>query len=468
MIETGWISILPPLIAIALALITKEVYSALFLGLLSGMTIYVIAAQEPFVAVFSHLFDMMAAKIADNSYMIIFLALLWAVITLIGKSGGTSAYGRWAERRLKSRRTTRLATALLGVLIFIDDGFNCLTIGTVMRPVYDRQRISREKLAYIIDATAAPVCIIAPVSSWAVAVASEVSEANGFHVFLSTIPYNLYALLTILMVVFLCVTGMDFGKMKMAEQRALREGNGEAAGDTGKTQVQGRGKVLDLVVPILVLIVCAILGAFAGLVTAFVLYIPRKIVGAKEFVESIVGGISSIVPPMLILILSWSLGGVCREMIGTGQFIARFVSSSNPPLQLLPFLVFVIAAIMSFSMGTSWGTFGMLIPIVTMICQASSGSDILIPALGATLAGAVYGDHCSPISDTTILASTGAQCPHIRHVETQLPYATLVAVVCAVGYLIIGFTHTPWIGLAAGAGLLVGLLLILNKKEAAV
>ena len=190
--------------------------------------------------------------------------------------------------------------------------------------------------------------------------------------------------------------------------------------------------------------------------------------GAKEFVESIVEGISSIVPPMLILILSWSLGGVCREMIGTGQFIARFVSSSNPPLQLLPFLVFVIAAIMSFSMGTSWGTFGMLIPIVTMICQASSGSDILIPALGATLAGAVYGDHCSPISDTTILASTGAQCPHIRHVETQLPYATLVAVVCAVGYLIIGFTHTPWIGLAAGAGLLVGLLLILNKKEAAV
>ena len=496
MIETGWISILPPLIAIALALITKEVYSALFLGLLSGMTIYVIAAQEPFVAIFSHLFDMMAAKIADNSYMIIFLALLWAVITLIGKSGGTSAYGRWAERRLKSRRMTRLATALLGVLIFIDDGFNCLTIGTVMRPVYDRQRISREKLAYIIDATAAPVCIIAPVSSWAVAVASEVSEANGFHVFLSTIPYNLYALLTILMVVFLCVTGMDFGKMKMAEQRALREGNGEAAGNTGKTQVQGRGKVLDLVVPILVLIVCAILGmayvggffhgvpfseaigvnptaglslgAFAGLVTAFVLYIPRKIVGAKEFVESIVEGISSIVPPMLILILSWSLGGVCREMIGTGQFIARFVSSSNPPLQLLPFLVFVIAAIMSFSMGTSWGTFGMLIPIVTMICQASSGSDILIPALGATLAGAVYGDHCSPISDTTILASTGAQCPHIRHVETQIPYATLVAVVCAVGYLIIGFTHTPWIGLAAGAGLLVGLLLILNKKEATV
>ena len=492
MIETGLISVLPPLIAIALALITKEVYSSLFLGLLSGMVIYSVSVKEPFVAIFSHLFDMMASKIADNSYMIIFLALLWAVITLVGKSGGTAAYGHWAERKLKSKRATRLATALLGVLIFIDDGFNCLTIGTIMRPIYDRQRISREKLAYIVDATAAPVCIIAPVSSWAVAVASEVSDVNGFHVFLSTIPYNLYALLTILMVVFVCVTGLDFGKMKIAEQRALREGNGKVAGDAGKTQEQGKGKVMDLVAPILVLIVCAILGmayvggffhgvpfseaigenptaglslgAFAGLVTAFVLYIPRKIVGPKEFVESIVGGISSIVPPMLILILSWSLGGVCREMIGTGQFISGFVSSANLPLQLLPFLVFVIAAVMSFSMGTSWGTFGMLIPIVTMICSATGGSDILIPALGATLAGAVYGDHCSPISDTTILASTGAQCPHIRHVETQIPYATLVAVVCAVGYLIIGFTHTPWIGLGIGSILLTGSLLILSRK----
>ena len=495
MIETGWISVLPPLIAIALALITKEVYSSLFLGLLSGMVIYSVSVKEPFVAIFSHLFDMMASKIADNSYMIIFLALLWAVITLVGKSGGTAAYGHWAERKLKSKRATRLATALLGVLIFIDDGFNCLTIGTIMRPIYDRQRISREKLAYIVDATAAPVCIIAPVSSWAVAVASEVSEANGFHVFLSTIPYNLYALLTILMVVFVCVTGLDFGKMKEAEQRAMREGNGEAAGDTGRMQEQGKGKVMDLVVPILVLIVCSILGmayvggffhgvpfseaigeyptaglslgAFAGLVTAFVMYIPRKIMKASEFVESIVSGVGSIVPPMLILILSWSLGGVCREMIGTGQFISGFVSSANLPLQLLPFLVFVIAAVMSFSMGSSWGTFGMLIPIVTIICSASSGSDILISTLGATLAGSVYGDHCSPISDTTILASTGVQCPHIRHVETQIPYATLVAVVCAVGYLIIGFTQMPWIGLGISSILLIGSLLILNKKMSA-
>ena len=491
MIETGWVSILPPLIAIVLALITKEVYSSLFLGVLSGMVIYVISAGEPFIAVFSRIIDMMAQKIADNAYMIIFLALLWAVITLVGKSGGTSAYGRWAEKKLKNKRATLLTTALLGVLIFIDDGFNCLTIGTVMRPVYDRQRISREKLAYIIDATAAPICIIAPVSSWAVAVASEVSDTNGFTTFLSTIPYNLYALLTILMVVFVCVTGLDFGKMRKAEERAQAEGNGDAVTDEKIDESNGKGRVIDLVLPILVLIVCAILGmayvggffegvpfseaiganptaglslgAFAGLVTAFILYIPRKIMKPKAFATNIVSGVGSIVPPMLILILSWSLGGVCRELIGTGQFISGFIASSNVPLQLLPFVVFVIAALMSFSMGTSWGTFGLLIPIVTMICSATGGSDLLVPTLGATLAGSVYGDHCSPISDTTILASTGAQCEHIRHVESQIPYATLTAVVCAIGYLIIGFTNMPWIGLAVGAALLIGAMFILSR-----
>nr|WP_316615443.1 Na+/H+ antiporter NhaC family protein [uncultured Ruminococcus sp.] len=474
MIETGWVSILPPLIAIVLALVTKEVYSSLFLGVLSGMVIYVVSAQEPFMAVFSRMFDMMAQKIADNAYMIIFLALLWAVITLVGKSGGTAAYGRWAEKRLKNKRATLLTTALLGILIFIDDGFNCLTIGTVMRPIYDRQRISREKLAYIIDATAAPICIIAPVSSWAVAVASEVSDTNGFQTFLSTVPYNLYALLTILMVAFVCITGLDFGKMRKAEERTQREGYSDTLTEEMDDEKESKGRVIDLVLPILVLIVCAILGmayvggffsgtpfseaiganptaglslgAFAGLVTAFLLYIPRKIMKPKAFAGNIVSGIGSIVPPMLILILSWTLGGVCRELIGTGEFV-----------------VFVIAALMSFSMGTSWGTFGLLIPIVTMICSETAGAELLVPTLGATLAGSVYGDHCSPISDTTILASTGAQCEHIRHVETQIPYATLTAVVCAVGYLIIGFTNMPWIGLAVSAVLLIGAMLILHK-----
>ena len=488
MIETGWLSILPPLIAIALALITKEVYSSLFIGIFSGMLIYSFAGGGTVISAVSTTFDMMYSKISDNAYMIIFLALLWAVVVLVSRSGGSEAYGRWAGSKLKSKRSAALATSLLGVLIFIDDGFNCLTVGTVMRPITDRLHISREKLAYIIDATAAPVCIIAPVSSWAVAVASEVSQTNGFHAFLSTIPYNLYALLTIIMVLFISVSGKDFGPMKAAEESAMKE----AAAETAKAEESStKGRVMDLVLPIVVLIICAILGmayvggyfsgvsfseaigsnptagltmgAFAGLIVAFLLYIPRKLMTARDFVNNIVSGISNIVPPMLILVLSWSLGGVCRQLIGTGQFISGFVSNSNMPLELLPFIIFIVAALMSFSMGTSWGTFGMLIPIVDMICAAEGAGALLIPTLGATLAGSVYGDHCSPISDTTILASTGAACQHIKHVSTQLPYATLTAVFCAVGYLIIGFTNTPWIGLAAGTVLMICALLILNK-----
>ncbi len=491
MIETGWVSILPPLIAITLALITKEVYSSLFIGVLSGMVIYTVFAQETAVAVFSHTFDMMAEKIADNSYMIIFLALLWAVITLVSRSGGMKAYGEWAHKRLKSKKMTMLATALLGVLIFIDDGFNCLTIGAVMRPIYDRQKISREKLAYIIDATAAPVCIIAPVSSWAVAVASEISDTNGFHTFLSTIPYNLYALLTILMVAFICATGLDFGRMKKTEMTVVSSSAIPYAQKESDDE-QGNGKIYDLVLPIIVLIITAILGmayvggffegtpfseaigyyptaglslgAFAGLVTAFIMYIPRKIMKPKEFIENIVVGIGKIVPPMLILILSWTLGGVCRQMIGTGEFISGFVGSADISFAFLPMIVFVIAALMSFSMGTSWGTFGILIPIVSMICQGTGAEAMLIPALGATLAGSVYGDHCSPISDTTIMSSTGAMCDHIEHVETQIPYATLVAVLCALGYLIIGLTGSPWIGLIVCGALLMGVLTILGRR----
>ena len=490
MIETGWLSLLPPIIAIALALSTKEDYSSLFIGLFSGMLIYSFASGGTIVNTAATTFDMMSTKIADNAYMIIFLALLWAVVVLVSKSGGSEAYGRWAQKRLKTKRSAAFATSLLGVLIFIDDGFNCLTVGTVMRPITDRLKISREKLAYIIDATAAPVCIIAPVSSWAVAVASEVSQTGGFNIFLSTIPYNLYALLTIVMVVFVCLTGLDFGPMKAAELAAAQK-DGNA--DGGSAQGNAKGRVIDLVLPILVLIVCAILGmawvggffrgvsfseaigenptagltlgAFAGLVTAFILYIPRKLMTPKEFIGNIVSGISNIVPPMLILILSWSLGGVCRQMIGTGVFISGFVTTTHLPLGFLPFLIFVVAALMSFSMGTSWGTFGMLIPIVTMICSADGAGALLIPTLGATLAGSVYGDHCSPISDTTILASTGAACEHIKHVETQLPYATLVAAVCAVGYLIAGFTLTPWIALIACVALMIGVLFVLNKTD---
>ena len=490
LIETGWLSLLPPIIAITLALLTKEVYSSLFLGIFSGMLIYAYAGGGTLVSAVTTTFDMMASKISDNSYMIIFLALLWAVVVLVSKSGGSEAYGRWAGKRLQNKRSAALATSLLGVLIFIDDGFNCLTVGTVMRPITDRLHISREKLAYIIDATAAPICIIAPVSSWAVAVASEVSQTRGFHVFLSTIPYNFYALLTIVMVIFLSLTGLDFGPMKKAEAEAAVQSREE---NTKTQEEQGRGQVFDLVLPIAVLIVCAImgmayvggffegvsfseaigvyptagltLGAFAGLITAFLLYIPRGIMTPKEFMGSIVSGIGNIVPPMLILILSWSLGGVCRQLIGTGIFISGFVTTAKLSMGFLPFLIFVVAALMSFSMGTSWGTFGMLIPIVTMICSADNASALLIPALGATLAGSVYGDHCSPISDTTILASTGAACEHICHVETQLPYATLVAVVCAVGYLIVGYTKTPVLPLLTSIALLLVILIIFSRRK---
>lgn len=489
MIETGAVSLLPPLIAIVLAFITKEVYSSLFIGLFSGMIIYGIFSGGSIASVAAMTFDMMYSKISDNAYMIIFLSLLWAVVVLVSKSGGTQAYGVWAEKRLHSKRSAALATSLLGVLIFIDDGFNCLTVGTVMRPITDRLRISREKLAYIIDATAAPVCIIAPVSSWAVAVASEVSETGGFNVFLSTIPYNLYALLTIIMVIFICYTGKDFGPMRAAEANAQLQ-DPEVA-EKAAAEGSPKGKVYDVALPILVLIIFAILGmayvggffegvsfseaigynptggltlgAFAGLITAFLLYIPRKLMTPKEFIDNIVNGISNIVPPMLILVLSWSLGGVCRQLIGTGVYVSSFVSRSNLPLGFLPFLIFIIAALMSFSMGTSWGTFGMLIPIVTMICSAEGAAVYLVPTLGATLAGSVYGDHCSPISDTTILSSTGAQCMHIKHVETQLPYATLVAVCCAVGYLIAGFTLSPWVALVLSIAIMIGALLLLSK-----
>ncbi|MCR5746411.1 MAG: Na+/H+ antiporter NhaC family protein [Lachnospiraceae bacterium] len=490
MIETGWLSILPPLIAITLALITKEVYSSLFIGIISGMLIYSYAGGGTLLSAVALTFDMMSSKISDNSYMIIFLALLWSVVMLVSKSGGSRAYGIWAGKRLHSKRATLFATSILGVLVFIDDGFNCLTVGTVMRPITDRFRISREKLAYIIDATAAPVCIIAPVSSWAVAVASEVSDKNGFQVFLSTIPYNFYALLTIVMVFIISFTGRDFGPMKKAEDSAFAENPEDQISDD---PVGEKGKMIDLVLPIVVLVIFAILGmayvggffegvsfseaigynptaglslgAFAALMTALLLYIPRKIMTPKEFMGYIVSGIQNIVPPMLILILSWSLGGVCRQLIGTGAFISGFVSGSNLPLFILPVLIFIIAAIMSFSMGTSWGTFGMLIPIVTMICETDGASALLIPALGATLAGSVYGDHCSPISDTTILASTGADCQHIRHVETQLPYATLVAVICALGYLIAGLMLSPWIALLLEIILLTGAVLLLSKAR---
>lgn len=525
MIDAGWLSILPPLIAITLALISKEVYSSLFLGIFSGMCVYCFSAGGNILQAVTYVFDMMSLKIGENGYMIIFLVLLGSLVVIVTRSGGSDAYGQWAGKRIRRTVSAKLATALLGLLIFVDDGFNCLTVGTVMRPITDKCKISREKLAYLLDATAAPVCIIAPISSWAVAVASEVEEAGGLNAFVRTIPYNLYAILTIVMVFFLSATNFDFGPMKRAEydrqepeiteaEKAAKAGKfvrAKKAAETGKTaeaekaaeagkfvraqketemgstadseNAKKSGTVPDLILPVLTLIICAILGmayvggyfdgipfteaigenptagltlgTFAALVVAMLMYIPRRIMSLREFMTGVIDGIKTMIPALTILILAWALGGVCREMIGTGIFVSNFVTAAKLPFSFLPAIVFIVAAFLSFSMGTAWGTFGILLPIVSMLCVGSEGAAILIPALGATLAGSVYGDHCSPISDTTILASTGAQCDHLRHVETQLPYATLVAAVCFVGYLVAGFVRDPWITVAASVVLLL-------------
>lgn len=540
MIDAGWLSILPPLIAITLALISKEVYSSLFLGILSGMFVYSFSTGGNILQAVTYVFDMMALKIGANGYMIIFLVLLGSLVVIVTRSGGSDAYGQWAGKRIRKKVSAKLATALLGLLIFVDDGFNCLTVGTVMRPITDKCRISREKLAYLLDATAAPVCIIAPISSWAVAVASEVEEAGGLNAFVRTIPYNLYAILTIVMVFFLSATDFDFGPMKKAERdgrgekpsagrkenrpaaenlrkpergnttmtepergntamtertRETENGPAEAGDVVWKENTAKKGTVPDLILPVLTLIVCAILGmayvggyfegrpfteaigenptagltlgTFAALAVAMLLYLPRKLMTLREFMTGVIDGIKTMIPALTILILAWALGGVCREMIGTGIFVSNFVTAAKLSFHLLPAIVFAVAAFLSFSMGTAWGTFGILLPIVSMLCVGSEGASVLIPALGATLAGSVYGDHCSPISDTTILASTGAQCDHLRHVETQLPYATLVAVVCFVGYLVAGFSLNPWITVTASVILLLAVFgaMILWQKH---
>lgn len=501
MIEAGWLSILPPLIAIVLALITKEVFSSLMAGVLSGMLIYSFSTGTSFMTAITYMFDMMAAKIGDNGYMILFLSLLGSLVIVVTMAGGSRAYGKWAATKFKTPAAAKLATAALGVLIFIDDYFNCLTVGTVMRPITDKQKVSREKLAYIIDATAAPICIIAPISSWAVAVASEVETVGGLSAFMKTVPYNLYALLTLSMVLFLCLTNVDFGKMKKAEEaaRASAYDEEEDVKELDGIKISDKGLLWDLIVPMIVLIACSILGmayvggffagvpfataigenptagltlgAFAALLAALVLYIPRKLLTFRQFMQGVSQGVKSMVPAIMILVFAWSLSGVCRELIGTGVFVSNLVASSNVSLSLLPAIVFAVAAFLSFSMGTAWGTFGILIPIVIMICEGNAeGAAILIPALGATLAGSVYGDHCSPISDTTILSSTGAKCDHISHVETQIPYTTLVAAVCFVGYLIAGFVRNPWIALGVSAVILFATFFVIravqNKKEA--
>ncbi len=500
-IYVGWLSIIPPIIAIGLALATKEVISSLLIGILSGTLIYSVGTNANLVVgTVETTFKLMANRIDIN--ILLFLALLGALVAVMNMAGGSKAYGKWASVKLKSKSSSLLATAVLGVLIFIDDYFNCLTVGTVMKPVTDKHKVSRAKLAYIIDATAAPVCIIAPISSWAAAVGSNLSVTGKFssdlEAFIATIPYNLYAILSIIMVIIICVTKLDFGPMAKVEAIAQKTGDIGAIETKSQesTEVSDKGTVWDMIVPVIALIVFSVLamlhnggywgddpaynsiaaafgncsasealviGGFGGLVVAFLMYVPRKLIKFGNFMGGITKGVKSMVPADIILVLAWTISGVCRDLLGTGEFVAGIVSGSSFPVMLIPAIVFVIAAFLSFSMGTAWGTFGILIPIIVPVCSAIA-PELLIVSLSATLAGSVFGDHCSPISDTTILASTGAGCDHIQHVSTQLPYALTTAACCFVGYIVAGFTNANvWATLAVSIILLIAAIFVMNK-----
>ena len=494
-----FISLLPPVIAIALALITKEVYSSLFLGILSGALIY---SNFNIWGMVTNSFDVMVSKLADswNVGILIFLVVLGMMVSLVNKAGGSAAYGRWAETHIKTRVGALISTAVLGMLIFIDDYFNCLTVGSVMRPVTDKHQISRAKLAFLIDATAAPVCIIAPISSWAAAVSSVAPEGQGLQLFIRSIPYNFYALLTLAMVIMMCLLKVDFGPMKLHEDNAM---NGDifttsarpyanAEGDEGNPN----GTVLDLVLPIVALIVSCVLtmvytggffdvesdyymdfvnafsgsdasmglvlGSFIALIVTFCFYIPRKVITIKQFTESFSAGFKQMVPAILILTFAWTLSGVTNNL-GAKVFVAEFVRVNAGGLaSFLPAIVFAIAIGLAFATGTSWGTFGVLLPIV---CSVFPSGELMVIAVSACLAGAVCGDHCSPISDTTIMASTGAQCEHINHVNTQLPYAMLSAGVSFVGFVLAGLIQNALIVLPICLAIMLVILLAIRAKK---
>ena len=492
-------ALLPPVIAIALALLTKEVYSSLFVGILAGSLIY--TNWNPWNMVLNS-FDVMISKICDswNVGILIFLVLLGMMVSMINKAGGSAAYGRWAAKRIKNKVGAKIATCLLGMMIFIDDYFNCLTVGSVMRPVTDKFKVSREKLAYVIDATAAPVCIIAPISSWAAAVSSVAPEGEGLSLFISSIPYNLYALLTLFTVLFMAKIGLDFGKMKTCEDNAAL-GLGYPENENTAAAANSKGTVMDLVLPIVTLIVSCVLtmiytggffdpesgvymnfvdafagcdasmglvlGSFFALVVTFLLYLPRKVITFKQFADSFVDGFRAMVSSILILIFAWTLSGVTNQL-GAKVFVAELVRGAAGGLaNFLPAIIFVIGCFLAFSTGTSWGTFGVLLPIV---CAVFPNGELMVISVAACLAGAVCGDHCSPISDTTIMASAGADCDHIAHVNTQLPYALTVAGVTFVGYILAGFVQNAWIVLPVSLVLMAGTLLVIrgaqNKKAA--
>ena len=497
--NTFW-SLIPPIIAIALALITKEVYSSLFLGILVGGLLY---SSFAFEATILHVFnDGIVASVTDsyNMGILIFLIILGSMVCLMNKAGGSAAFGRWAKDHIKSRVGAQLASVLLGVLIFIDDYFNCLTVGSVMRPITDKHNISRAKLAYIIDATAAPICIIAPISSWAAAVAGFAEDGQGFNLFLRAIPYNYYALLTIVMMVGMILMKAEFGPMAKYEKNAIEKGDlfsgSNPYAGAEDDAPEDKGTVLDLVLPVVVLIICCVIGMIysggffdgEGFITAFsnsdasvglmlgsafalvftlIYYLIRRAMSFKEMMGCIPEGFKAMVPAIMILTFAWSLKNM-TDSLGAKFFVRDFVRSSASGLQMiLPLIVFAIGCLLAFATGTSWGTFGILIPIVQNVF--SMDNPMAIVCISACMAGAVCGDHCSPISDTTIMASAGAQCDHVNHVSTQLPYAITCAVVSGVTYLIAGILVSMGapglLGLPIGIVLMIGALFVIRSKN---
>lgn len=493
MYSTFW-ALVPPIIAIILALITKEVYSSLFIGILVGGLFY---SGFSFEGTITHIFNDGFIAVLSDSYnvgILIFLVILGAMVSLMNRAGGSAAFGRFAREKIKSRTGAQLTTIALGVLIFIDDYFNCLTVGSVMKPVTDEHKVSRAKLAYLIDATAAPICIIAPISSWAAAVSGFVEGEDGFSIFIRAIPYNFYALLTIIMMLGLVIMNVDFGPMKSHEDNA-KNGDLFSAGAKNdgneSVYVNPKGKVIDLIIPIITLIICCVIGMIytggffegAGFVTAFsnsdasvglalgsicamlitiIVYLFRKVLTFSDCMECLPAGFKAMVPAILILTFAWTLKAM-TDSLGAAPFVAGAMEQTAGALMnLLPAIIFLVGCFLAFSTGTSWGTFGILIPIVVAVF-ADSNPQLMIISISACMAGAVCGDHCSPISDTTIMASAGAQCNHVNHVTTQLPYAVIAAAISFVTYIIAGFSQSAWISLPIGILLMLATLFIIKK-----
>lgn len=494
---TIW-ALLPPLVAIVLALITKEVYSSLFVGIVVGALIY---SGFKFEGTVTQIFEGGIIKVLSDSYnvgILIFLVILGSVVCMMNKAGGSAAFGRWASKKIHTRVGAELAAIILGILIFIDDYFNCLTVGSVMRPVTDRHHVSRAKFAYLIDATAAPVCIIAPISSWAAAVSGFVEGQDGLAIFVRTIPYNFYAILTIVMMVGMVLMKTEFGAMRTHEINAL---NGDLYTTSARPYENAtddetpnpRGKVIDLVIPIVMLVICCVIsmiytggffsgtdfvtafsqsdastglamGSAFGLVFAIIFYMIRRVVNFRDCMGCIPEGFKAMVPAIMILTFAWTLKTM-TDSLGAAVFVEEAMRSVAGGIEvILPAIIFLVGCGLAFATGTSWGTFGILIPIVVAVFEKSS-PEMMIISMSACMAGAVCGDHCSPISDTTIMASAGAQCDHVTHVSTQLPYAILAAAVSFVTYIVAGFVKTAWIALPVGIVLMLIVLFVIKMMN---